>query len=406
MMNKETLNEHEGKYDAGLKIWKYQSELPIVQWWMGIGISMAELAWAVALNGGVWTLSSAWLCDTPTYKHILRQAMIDAKKTHDWKVSLEQGNEIFLTTNCQVIGQEVQKAKEIAQWKGPVFMNIMAAAQWFKEQVLAACKAWIDGIVCGAGLPMNLPDITKDFPNIALVPILSNLRGVKIIVQNRIRKYQRLPDAIILEDPTKAGGHLWVKNLEDLKNADSNSDFILENSIPAVKKYFEEEWYSIPIIAAGWIVNHVDVMRILNLWASGVQMWTRFLASKESGANQEFKQAVVNSTENDITEYMSSAGLPARALKQSEIFARMADISAQQRDCIKTCLQQCGFKNGNPLLAQMCILKELIRSTAWGKWKWLWFVWTSATKINEVLTVQEIMETFKQYFNPTMGLAM
>ena len=41
------------------------------------------------------------------------------------------------------------------------------------EAELSACEAGVDIIISGAGLPMKLPEYTKDFPNVALVPIVS-----------------------------------------------------------------------------------------------------------------------------------------------------------------------------------------------------------------------------------------
>lgn len=52
----------------------------------------------------------------------------------------------------------------------------------------------------GAGLPLDLPDVTAEHPRVALIPILSDARGVNLI----LRKWQhrgRLPDAVVIEHP-------------------------------------------------------------------------------------------------------------------------------------------------------------------------------------------------------------
>jgi len=73
----------------------------------------------------------------------------------------------------------------------------------------------------------------------------------------------------------------------------------------------------------------------------------------------------------------------------------MKGIVAEKRECVRYCLQRCAYRDGNPLLAQMCILRELIKSTAGGNENGLWFVGTSAAKIHSIMTVKAIMDTFK-----------
>ncbi len=375
-----------------LKIWKYSSALPIIQWWMWVGISTPELAGEVARNWWIGTLSSVCLCETSPYKHIYIDMIKKAKAENTGAISSEQSSQIFIDANCIAIQQEVKKAKQIADGKWPIFINIMRAVNWFHEQVIAACEAGVDWIVCGAGLPLHLPEITKTYPDVVLIPIVSNLRAAKLITENRKKKYRKLPDAIIVEDPSTAGGHLWIGKLEDLDKKNSESDFILENSVPQIQTYLKEQWYTIPLIAAGGIINNEDVMKTLKLGADGVQIGTRFLASKESGAHELFKEAIVDSTENTIKEYMSNAGLPARALSGSEVFAAMEWVVAEKKDCLKNCLVRCWFRDANPALAQMCILKELVKSTKRWNGKWILFSGTAAARIQSILTVEEIMK--------------
>lgn len=105
------------------------------------------------------------------------------------------------------------------------------------------------------------------------------------------------------------------------------------------------------------MIHKKDIDRVMGFGADGVQLGTRFLASEESSANAEFKQAVVDSTDDDIIVYMSSARLPARALKQSN-FATLEDT----RTCIANCLRFCAYRDRKPGYAEMCILKELTKS--------------------------------------------
>ncbi len=372
-----------------LKIWNYRSRLPIVQGWMGIWISTAELAGNVALYGWIGTLTTVWIHKWPVYKDYRTNLRKERKSLLWGSISPEEYTQLINEADTYCIKEEIKKAKEIAQWNWAIFVNVLHAATYNKEQIMAACEGWIHGIVCGAGLPFDLPDITKEYPDIALIPILSNVQWVKIMIE-KWKKYNRKPDAIVLEDPSRAWGHLGAGWIEKVNNQETT----LEVSIQETVTYLKELWLDIPIIAAWGIITKEDVDHTLALWASWVQLWTRFLASKESWAHQEFKDAIVKSTEDDMYVYMSNAWLPARALKESGTFERIKDIQAETRVCIEKCLKRCGYRDGKEQLAQMCIFKELLKSVDWWEWWGLMFTWTSAINIHSILTVEEIMNTF------------
>lgn len=364
---------------------------PIIQWGMWVGISNFELAWKVARNGGVGTLSSAALCMLPQYKHLLDQAIQEAKKIYQ-PIPLELRQQIFHQINLDCIKLEIQKAKQLANGKWPIFMNFLFALQWFDEQVQAACEAWVDGITSGAGIAWNLPEITKNFPHVALGIMLSDPKGVKIVVEKWKATYGRVPDYIIFEDPwTRRGAwwHLWTKTLDKI----DDPKLSLENSVPAARQRLDENGYTnITLVWAGWIIDNNDVREVLWYGADMVQVGTRFLASEESWAHETFKQAVVDSTQDDIITYMSSVGLPARALKQSPILTSMQWVVAHKRNCLNNCLKYCWLRDGDQNKAQMCIINELVKSTKWSLWEGLMFVGNSAARITSILTVEEIMK--------------
>jgi len=57
--------------------------------------------------------------------------------------------------------------------------------------------------------PLDLPDLAREHPHVGLVPILSDARGVQLLVR-KWEKKGRLPDAIVIEHPRRAGGHLGM----------------------------------------------------------------------------------------------------------------------------------------------------------------------------------------------------
>ncbi|MEI7477384.1 MAG: hypothetical protein WCJ81_02400 [bacterium] len=52
-------------------------------------------------------------------------------------------------------------------------------------------------------MPRNLLEITKDYPDVAIIPILSTVKGVDVFLK-LCEKTGRYPDAIVLEDPSTA----------------------------------------------------------------------------------------------------------------------------------------------------------------------------------------------------------
>jgi len=400
---------------------------PIVQWWMWVGISIAELAWAVAREWGIWTLSSVWLCLTPRYKHIYREYIERARinKRLKWwsnKLTPEEKSEAFRVANLQCLRLEIRKAKQISEWKWQIWLNVMVAMDDYESHVRVACEEWINGIVSGAGLPKKLPEYTKDYPGVSLIPILSEARWTSTIIKHWWRHYGRLPDAFVLEDPSTAGWHLWAIWGRP-ENVD-HPDTLLKNSIPAAQKIIfdmlskiretdpnKDIPLTIPIIAAWWIVDRSDLDKILVLWANAGQLWSRFLASTESNASEHFKQAILDAIKpSDIVVYRSSTWLPARALSVSWTFVWAEEVEIKTRVCVRNCLweDKCGYRNENnmvwkfaewdrPLLR--CIANDLVNSTAGNGPKAmerdLLFVWGTVLRIDQILWVEEIMNWLK-----------
>jgi nitronate monooxygenase len=263
-------------------------KVPIIQGGMGVGVSLAPLAGAVAREGGVGIVSSAAL---------------------DRLVSKRKGKKL---TTYEAVYEEISLAKERGGISG---INIMVALmQTYDDTVKGAIDAGADVIISGAGLPMSLPTI-KNPGNTALIPIVSSARALELICKKWERAHYR-PDAVVLEGPL-AGGHLGFR-IEDIQ-LESNR---LENLLPAVKET-AIKFGNIPVIVAGGIYSHEDIVRFLKMGADGVQMGTRFLVTEESSATDAYKQAVINAGKEDIIVAQnpgSPCGLPFMVIKESPMF--------------------------------------------------------------------------------------
>ncbi|WP_067725768.1 NAD(P)H-dependent flavin oxidoreductase [Oceanobacillus damuensis] len=72
---------------------------------------------------------------------------------------------------------------------------------------------------------------------------------------------------------------------------------------------------SIPVIASGGIVDGRGLMAALSLGAEGIEMGTRFIATKETKAHENYKQAIIDANEDSTVVIKRSIGAPARALR-------------------------------------------------------------------------------------------
>jgi nitronate monooxygenase len=328
--------------------------LPIVQGGMGVGISGHRLAGSVAALGGVGTLSSVDLRRHHPDLMEQTQALAPGEAA---KTGINQAN-------LEAIGREIRAARTRTGGHGLLAMNVMRAVSEYAANVTKALECGIDAVVVGAGLPLDLPDLAKDHPKAALIPILSDARGVQLLVKKWERK-KRLPDAIVIEHPRLAGGHLGAAKIADLQ--DPRFDF--ENVIPQVRQFFKDAGYEqhIPLIAAGGIRSFEDIARLQALGADAVQLGTAFAVTDESDAHAEFKRVLAEARPEDMVEFTSVAGLPARAvatpwlrayLKMEPKLQAVAHVKAR---CTKSfdCLAQCGLRDGLAGWGQFCIDNQL-----------------------------------------------
>ncbi len=333
-----------------LKI-KGKSLLPIVQGGMGVGVSAHRLAGAVAAQGAVGTISA-----------------VDLRRRHP-DLMAQTGrcldSALINQANLTALDREIKAAKALAGGAGMVAVNIMRAVSEYEPYVRQSCASGADAVVVGAGLPLDLPELTAGYPDVALIPILSDVRGINLLLKKWMRR-GRLPDAIVIEHPRYAGGHLGAARIDDI--GDARFDF--EGVLDGVFALFRElgiERDRIPLIPAGGINSPQKVRHLLALGAGAVQLGTAFAVTQECDAHPNFKKVLAEAKPEDIVTFMSTAGLPARAvrtpwleryLKREERL--QAHASARAR-CILAfdCLIQCGLRDGIAKFGQFCIDNQL-----------------------------------------------
>ena len=362
--------------------------LPVVQGGMGVGVSASGLAGAVARLGAIGTVSAV----------DLRRRHPDLMEQTGHLDKEANARELIDAANLLALDREIQGARQIAGGQGLIAVNVMKALSAYETYVRQALASGADAIVVGAGLPLDLPEIARDFPATALIPILSDARGVQLVVR-KWEKKGRLPDAIVIEHPRLAGGHLGAAKVADLQ--DPRFDF--ESVIPQVLAFFKSAGIEreIPLIAAGGISSHADILRLQALGAAAVQLGTAFAVTLECDADPAFKQVLAEAGPQDMVEFISVAGLPARAVrtpwlnKYLRIESKLQAHAHEKKKCNMSfdCLSHCGLRDGNPAMGQFCIDQQLGHAMAGETDKGLFFRGSGALPFGrEIRSVEALME--------------
>jgi nitronate monooxygenase len=317
---------------------------------MGVGVSAHRLAGTVARLGGVGTVSS-----------------VDLRRHHPdlmAQTGKSRNKALIDRANLIALDREIKAAKVIAEGLGMVAVNIMRAVAEYANYVKQACESGSDAVVVGAGLPLDLPELTAEHPNVALIPILSDVRGIALIMKKWMRK-NRLPDAIVIENPKFAAGHLGAARPEDVDAPHFAFPAVLEGTAELFKELgIERE--RIPLITAGGVHTHEQVKELFAMGADAVQLGTAFAVTEEGDAHINFKKILAEAKPEDIVTFMSVAGLPARGvrtpwlanyLEKEEKLMRKA--GPKQCTVGFDCLHQCGLRDGIAKSGQFCIDTQL-----------------------------------------------
>lgn len=337
------------------------ARLPIIQGGMGVGISRSSLAGAVAREGGIGVISTAQIgYDEEGFENAQAEC------------------------NRIAIAKHIKKAKQTAGGRGLVGVNIMVALKHYKEHVKEAVAAGADVIISGAGLPMELPGMVSEESGTKIAPIVSSRRAAHLILKMWAHRYDRTADFIVVEGP-KAGGHLGFSK-EQLSEMEAlNFDEEIRQIIACKQEYEEKYSRKIPVIAAGGIFDRADIDHALELGADGVQIASRFVATKECDASEAYKKAYLDAKESDIQIVQSPVGMPGRALR-NEFIRRLETEREPIRKCYN-CLEKC-----DPRKVPYCITKALIEAVKGNLDHGLIFCGANVGKINRMTTVHELMQ--------------
>ncbi len=336
--------------------------IPIIQGGMGVGVSLGNLAGHVAKCGGLGIISSV----NAGYREA------------DFNTNPKEAN-------LRALEKEIKKAKEIAKGAGLIGVNIMTAVSNYAESCLCAVKAGADVIISGAGLPLKLPEYVKGSKTL-FAPIVSSGKAATLLCKNYSKKYNCIPDFMVLEGH-KAGGHLGFSYEELSEHTAKNNEVLLQEVLEAVKPFEEEYNKKVPVFVAGGVFTGEDMARFTKLGAAGVQIGTRFIATDECDAHEDYKKVMVNAKKEDVKIIASPVGMPARAL-YTPLIQRIEKGEKFTAKICNNCLTAC--KKGANI--PYCISRALIEAVKGNREDGLFFCGENVHRIERIVPVQELMD--------------
>lgn len=358
--------------NRNITLWdNLELKVPLIQGGMGIGISLSSLAGAVAGEGGIGIISAAQIG--------FREKDFDQNS---------------LKANLRAMKSELEKARSICR-KGIIGFNIMKAMRHYEEYVKNAVRIGADIIVSGAGLPMDLPEIVmntlreqgeKIKKRPLLAPIISTDKAANVILKYWGRKYQIMPDLLVIEGP-KAGGHLGFSTdqLETFQEKEYEEE--VRRIMDTVHGYEKKYSCRIPTAIGGGIDTKEAADRAFDLGADLIQVASRFVTTRECDADIRYKEAYLKAEKEDIVIVKSPVGMPGRAIKNKFMERVMSGEQIPHSRC-HGCLHKC-----SPAEIPYCITDALIHAAKGEVDDALLFCGACAYQSKKIETVKDVIDS-------------
>ncbi|WP_100011092.1 NAD(P)H-dependent flavin oxidoreductase [Lentibacillus sediminis] len=253
--------------------------------------------------------------------------------------------------------KEIQRVKQLTAKPFGVNFAIGQHGRPFEHMVEAAVEEKVPVISVTGGNPQGVLDMAKGHNIKKLVLVAARRQAIKA---------EKLGADAVMVVGQEGGGHLGRGDVGTLVLTPQVADQV-----------------SIPVIASGGIVDGRSMMAALSLGAEGIEMGTRFIATKEcAAAHQVYKQAILDADENSTVVIKRSLGAPARALKNSWT-EQILEIEKQGEgyDSLKA------YISGE---ANKSYIYEGDRSSGFG------WAGQGAARIHDIPTVQELIQTMME----------
>jgi len=192
--------------------------------------------------------------------------------------------------------EEIKKTKSLTE--KPFGVNLLMQNPGAPELIKVILRYQVPVVFTGGGNPVPvLPYLQA--AGIKVIPVVALTRLVKKMEDNGA-------DAVVAEG-MESGGHIG-----------ESTTFCL---IPQARAILKE----IPLIAAGGIYDGKTAAAAFLLGADGIQMGTRFIASKECQVHENYKKAVISATDENITVVARFTGHPVRVI-ENELAKKIKEL--------------------------------------------------------------------------------
>jgi len=215
----------------------------------------------------------------------------------------------------------------------------------------------------------------------------------------------------VIEEAHKNGAKVFcdVTNLEHAKKVqDLGADGVVAVGVgagghagpisPLVLIPWLKSELKIPVIAAGGIAHGTSIAACLALGASGVSVGTRFIASKEAQVDQAYKQAIIDSSPEDIVMTTRVSGTPAAVINTPYVQKLGTDLPWAMKILKDNKLTK---KYMVPLIHLMG-MNSLEEAAMKPTWKTVWTAGQSVGMIDDILSVREIYQKLVEEFESSV----
>ncbi|UKS66989.1 NAD(P)H-dependent flavin oxidoreductase [Rossellomorea marisflavi] len=187
------------------------------------------------------------------------------------------------------VKSEIQKIKTMTDKPFGVNFAIGQLGRPYKEYVEAAIEEGVPVISVTGGNPAPILERLEGTEIVKLVLVASKRQAVKA---------EQLGADIVMVVGQEGGGHLG--------KGDVGTFVLIPQVVDAV---------SIPVVASGGVGDGRGLMAALSFGAEGVEMGTRFIATKECvHASDAYKSALIAGDENGTVVIKRTLGAPARVI--------------------------------------------------------------------------------------------
>ncbi|HHT9121789.1 MAG TPA: NAD(P)H-dependent flavin oxidoreductase [Candidatus Wunengus sp. YC63] len=374
-------------------------EFYLIQGGMGVGISRAGLASAVAEEGGAGIIASVGL-GAEYFIELLRENEQELRKASSPEAKKEIRNKLYALSNQIALKEEIREARR--RTNGVIGVNIMYALSDFPSLFETAINEEADLMLIGAGVVSDIQKYLKGRkPKTKIGAIVTSAKGADFIC--RTSADLDYPAFFVDEGPM-AGGHLGYGRYDPKKPNFTehldNPEFVahglekrIKEIVEVARKYETKFGRKIPVIAAGGIFYGGDIKRAREEWkAEGVQMATRLVTTKECDADIKFKQAYLDCKKEDLVIINSPVGMLGRAIKNAFLESvergKKVPISCPYH-CLKTCV---------PENSPYCIANVLTSALKGNFQSGYVFAGANAWRCKEIISVKELFNKLDEEY--------